>query len=112
MEFSLSELPALFAAEELRSRLKLTSPVRFDYDSEFSDERHAHSHVSFNKDTCRIPAYGPISLGHFIRFILRYFYETEFASLEGWEELRPQLFVRTLPHPPPHELHFDTAVSY
>lgn len=110
--FALSELPSLFAADELRSRFKLTTPIRFDYDAERSDERHAHSHVSFNKESCRVPAYGPLSLGHFFRFVLRYFYETEFADLSDWEELQPRLYYRTLPFPPPHEFHWDTAADY
>jgi hypothetical protein len=109
---ALSELPLLFSADELRWRIKLASPIRFDFDAELSDDRHAHSHVSLNKDSCRIPAYGPISLGHFLRFVLRYFYEEEFSTLNQLEELRPRLYRRTLLHPPPHELHFDTAAEY
>ena len=109
---SLSVLPLLFSANELRSRIKLASPIRFDFDAELSDERHARSHVSLNKETCRLPAYGPVSLGHFFRFILRYFYETEFSSLNEWERLRPRFFRRTLQHPPPHEFHLETALSY
>jgi hypothetical protein len=110
--FSLSELPLLFAADELRARVRLTTPVRFDYDAENSDERHAHSHMSFNKVTCRVPAYGPLSIGHFVRFVLRYFYEAEFTDLAAWEELQPRLYYRTLPYPPPHEFHLDTAADY
>jgi hypothetical protein len=110
--FALSELPSLFGADELKARVKLTSPIRFDYNAERSDERHAHSHVSFNKETCRMPAYGPLSLGHFFRFVLRYFYETEFTDLAAWEEVQPRLYYRTLPYPPPHEFHWDTAAPY
>ena len=109
---ALAELPLLFNADELRFRIKLASPIRFDFDAELADDRHAHSHVSFNKESCRLPAYGPVSLGHFLRFVLRYFYETEFSALNEWEDLKPRLYRRTLPYPPPHELHLETAASY
>lgn len=109
---ALSEVPLLFSAEELRMRIRLASPIRFDFDAELVDSRHAYSHVSINKESCRLPAYGPVSLGHFLRFIVRYFYETEFRSLSEWEELKPKFYRRTLPHPSPHELHLETAVSY
>lgn len=109
---SLSDLPLVFNADELRSRLRLASPIRFDFDADIADARHAHSHVSINKETCRLPAYGPVSLGHFLRFILRYFYETEFENLSEWDDLAPLLYRRTLQHPPPHEFHLDTASSY
>lgn len=112
IDISLSELPLYFSAEELRSRLKLISPIRFDYDAELADERHSPAHFTINKDSCRVPAYGPVSLGHFIRFVLRYFYETEFASKDDWDELKPRLYLRTLHYPPPHELHIETAAEY
>lgn len=111
-DISLSELPLLFSADELRSRIRLASPIRFDFDAELADDRHAHSHVSLNKVSCRLPAYGPVSLGHFLRFVLRYFYETEFSVLNEWEDLKPRLYRRTLPYPPPHELHLETAANY
>lgn len=109
---SLSDVPLLFSADELRSRLRLASPIRFDFDADIADARHAHSHVSINKESFRLPAYGPVSLGHFLRFILRYFYDTQFANLSEWEDLTPRLYQRTLQHPPPHEFHLDTASSY
>lgn len=111
-ELGLSDLALMLGGEELRTRSKLVSPIRFDYDAEFSDQRHAHAHLSINKDSCRVPAYGPVSLGHFFRFILRYFYETDFLGAANWDDIRPRLFVRTLRHPPPHELHVETAASY
>jgi hypothetical protein len=109
---ALSELPLLFSAKELQMRIKLASPIRFDFDAEMVDDRHAYSHVSINKESCRLPAYGPVSFGHFLRFVLRYFYETEFASFDEWAELKPRLYQRTLPYPPPHEFHLETESSY
>ena len=107
---SLAELPYLFSAEELRTRLRLATPIRFDFDAEFTDGHHAHSHFSINKESCRVPAYGPVSLGHFLRFVLRYFYETEFVGLGEWDVLKPRFYQRTLCYPSPHELHLESAV--
>lgn len=111
-DFSLSDIPVLFSADEIRSRFKLVSPIRFDFDENFSDERHSNSHVSINKNSFRLPAYGPISLGHFFRFILRYFYEDAFPCAVGLEDLRFRLYARTLPIPSPHEFHLETSSTY
>lgn len=111
-EITLAELPLLFNAEELRKRLKLISPIRFDYDAVQNDDRHAHSHVTLNKDSCRVPAYGPVSFGHFMHFVLRYFYELEYYDFDCWEGIKPRFYTRTLPSPSPHELHFETSINY
>lgn len=109
---ALSELPLLFSAEELLMRFRLASPIRFDFDATFNDDYHAYSHVSINKETCRIPVYGPVSLGHFIRFVLRYFYQRDALYIEDWECVRPKLYNRTLQHPSPYELHLETTVTF
>lgn len=111
-EFSLCDIPSLMSASDLLQETRLASPVRFDFDKEFSDDRHAHSHVSLNKQSCRIPTYGPVSLGHFFRFILRYFYEEQFDADMWWADLRPRLYTRTLDHPSPHEIHIESAVGF
>lgn len=110
--FTLSEIPAMMAASDFLYSARLASAVRFDFDANHSDGRHAHSHVTINKATCRIPAYGPISLGHFFRLILRYFYEEHF-DIDSWSDApRPQLYARTLSHPSPHEIHIESAIGY
>lgn len=110
--YSLAELPTVYSGDELRRQFRLTTPIRFDFDADFADERHDYSHVTLNKESCRLPAYGPVSLGHFFRFILRYFYESEFTGLNDWDELQPRIYRRTLRHPPIHELHLDTAAKH
>lgn len=109
---ALSDIPSMMSASDLLKDARLTSPIRFDFDAEFSDEKHAFSHLTLNKSSCRVPAYGPISLGHFFRFILRYFYEVEFDLGLGWEEFRPKLYSRTLIHPSPHEMHIESAIGF
>ncbi|MGZ5011799.1 MAG: DUF2290 domain-containing protein [Methylobacter sp.] len=108
---SLSEIPSMMSESDLLRDTRLASPIRFDFDVSFTDEKHAHSHVSINKQSCRIPAYGPISLGHFFRFVLRYFYEDHFDADNSWAGLRPRLYSRTLNYPSPHEFHIESAVG-
>ncbi|MCG8911436.1 DUF2290 domain-containing protein [Pseudomonas sp. DP-17] len=110
--YTIDEVLSLQDNKSLRESIKMASPVRFDFDLNFRDEKHEHSHVTINKDSCRVPAYGAISLGHFARFILRYFYETEISIEADLNEVRPTLYRRTLPHEMSHELHFDTSTSY
>lgn len=111
-EISLEEFPLLFNADELRQRIRLGSPLRFDFDAEFGDERHANSHLTVNKASCRVPVFGPVSPGHFLRFVLRYFYESE-IEIDSVEKCsKPRFYNRTLSHPPPHEVYMDTAFNY
>lgn len=109
---SLADIPSLLTDQDLINGARLASPIRFDFDAEFSDERHSHSHLSLNKKTCRIPAYGPVSLGHFLRFVLRYFYEDEFDAGSWWAEVQPKLYKRTLNFPSPHEIHIESAIGF
>jgi hypothetical protein len=108
---SISEIPSLMSAEDLIQNIRLATPIRFDFDANFSDDKHAHSHVTLNKDTCRVPAYGPISLGHFSRFIIRYFYEGQIPDGEDGINLSPTIYKRTL-GTPIHEMHFDTSIGW
>ena len=94
--YALSEIPSMMSVGDLIADARLASPIRFDFDKEFSDDKHTHSHLTVNKQTCRIPAYGPVSLGHFFRFVLRYFYETDFDNGPWLVDVRPRLFTRTL----------------
>lgn len=110
--FALSDIPSMMSSAELLRETRLASPIRFDFDAKFSDEKHAHAHLSINKQSCRIPAYGPVSLGHFFRFILRYFYEDEFDVSPWWSDVRPSLYSRTLGHPRPHEMHLESSVGF
>ena len=64
---------------ELRERLVMNPPLRFDYDVEKSDEFHPNSHLHITKTHCRIPLFAPLNVGHFIRFIFKNFY------LEEWK---------------------------
>ena len=110
--YSLSEIPSMMSAADLLKDARLASPIRFDFDADFSDEKHAYSHLTLNKSSCRVPAYGPVSLGHFFRFVLRYFYDDHLDSDAEISELRPRLYSRTLGQPRPHEMHIESSVGF
>lgn len=57
-----------------KARVRLRSPIRFDFDREGQGPGHPASHIHLTHEECRWPVFGPISLGHFIRFIFRHFY--------------------------------------
>ena len=109
-DYGLTEIPDLLSDKEFKSRLKLVTPIRFDFDLSLQDDIHYHSHVTAGKDSCRIPAFGPLSVGHFLYFVLGYFYQEHFPTDDAFEDLEPTLLGRTLNNPPGHRLFFDTAI--
>ncbi len=62
--------------------LRLVTPVRFDYDRLAQKDGHPACHLTINRHCCRIPVFGPLSLGHFIRFVFRHFYPTQWDNTE------------------------------
>ena len=107
----LAEIPELMSESEMRDEIRLRSPIRFDFDAKFCDDKHAHSHVTLNNSSCRIPAYGPVSLGHFVRFVFRYFYEEVFDNSIWWRDIAPRIYIKTLASPYPHEFHLQSSAS-
>jgi hypothetical protein len=111
-DLGLADIPDLMSPGELIRDVRLASPIRFDFDRHFSDEKHAHSHLTINRASCRVPAFGPVSLGHFMRFIFRYFFEAEFDEPGWWPEVNPKVFAKTLTYPAPHEFHLESSVGF
>ena len=66
--------------------LLLIAPLRFDYDRSAQSDDHAACHLTFNRQSCRVPIFGPLSLGHFIRFVFRHFYPEYWKSSERLRE--------------------------
>jgi hypothetical protein len=88
----LTRLPLLDAMDEYASdlgRLKLRSPIRFDYDLAHAAEEHAAVHATIISPACRWPVVAPLSLGHFVRFVFLRFYPAL------WSVHR---FLREVPH--------------
>jgi hypothetical protein len=74
-----------------RDRLRLRSPIRFDYDPDAAQPGHPHSHMTLCSADCRIPVYGPLSPGHFVRFVFSRFYPAQWESqavLRDWPTWR------------------------
>lgn len=71
---ALDELIELYLEDDWRSRLRLRTPLRFDFDSAAARVMHSASHLHLIASNCRIPVFGPLSLGHFVRFVFRHFY--------------------------------------
>lgn len=70
-------------------RIRLRSPLRFDFDIDAAKTDHPASHLHLNREATRIPVYGPISIGHFARFISRHFYYDvwkKHETLQGWSQ--------------------------
>ena len=55
-------------------RFRTKSPIRFDFDAEAGTSAHPASHMTMLTNDCRLPVYGPLSLGHFVTFVFRNFY--------------------------------------
>lgn len=88
-------------------RIRLRSPLRFDFDIDAARQNHAASHLHLNREAARIPIYGPISIGHFVRFICRNFYQhilEKHQSLQSWS-LR--FWEKSITNSEENEIHFN-----
>lgn len=66
--------------------VRLGGPWRFDFERDPPAD-HAASHCHVAADSCRIPVYGPLSPGHFFRFVFRHFLPEVWAQqgvLRAW----------------------------
>lgn len=73
----LKELPVtevIDAYADARDRFRAKSPIRFDFDAVAVTPTHPASHMTILTNDCRLPVYGPLSLGHFVTFVFRNFY--------------------------------------
>jgi hypothetical protein len=88
-------------------RLRLRSPIRFDYDPDHATEPHSHLHVS--DANVRVPVHSSLSIGHFVQFVLRHFYpeaweDEGLAALTRWPIAHQTRSIRPADE---LELHFD-----
>jgi hypothetical protein len=63
--------------------LRLRSPIRFDFESETRVAKEPESHLHLSSSGARVPVHAPVSLAHFIQFVLRHFYPGFVSALEG-----------------------------
>ncbi len=59
-------------------RLRLRSPIRFDYAPNSNSDPSSHVHVS--GPNVRVPVVSSLSVGHFVQFVLRHFYPATWAD--------------------------------
>lgn len=67
--------------------LRFSTPFRFDYDPSSQTDTHPASHLHVLNEECRWPVFGPISVGHFVRFVFRHFYPkvwSQYDVLRNW----------------------------
>jgi hypothetical protein len=87
--------------------VKLRGPLRFDFDPGPASPEHAASHLTMITNECRVPAIGPLSLGHFVRFVFRRFYPHMWnvhPFLRNWSQISSR---RTITADEEPALHFN-----
>lgn len=103
---TLGEVIEMFRAGTV-DEVELLSPIRFDFDPASAKPGHPVSHMTLLRPSARIAAAGPVSLGHFIRFVFRHFYPRLWGAhrfLREWEQLGD---IRTISTDEERELHLN-----
>ena len=97
----------MLTADDCMRRIRLESPIRFDFDEAASRRGHAASHVTLSRDCCRIPVFGPLSAGHFLRAIFEQFYPDWWRDHKAIREWPMTWFPRSLADDERLGLHFE-----
>lgn len=77
-------------------RFRARSPIRFDFNADSMQLEHPASHMTMLTNECRMPVYGPVSLGHFIDFVFRNFYSDIWQQHEFIREWPTSIEQRTI----------------
>lgn len=85
--------------------VRLRCPLRFDYDPDSASREHSASHFTLLWDHCRCPTIGPLSLGHFVRFVFRSFYPELWGMHSFLREWPQETLQRTISLDDEHLLH-------
>lgn len=67
------------------SQLVMRAPLRFDYAPGDARDDHAASHVHIAHPDSRVPVFGPMSVGHFVRFVFSNFYRDWIELCDGFD---------------------------
>lgn len=89
------------------SRLIMRGPIRFDYAPEHARDGHAASHAHIAHPECRVPVFGPLSFGHFIRFVFANHYPSWLDQCAGFEAIPDRKYSRELLPAHRSVLHFE-----
>ena len=106
--FHISEMFDVLRTEELLVRTKMVTPIRFDYNKYLSDKSHPNCHMTIGKNSCRLPVFGPLSVGHFITFIVEHFYTDE-ANYFLEDLPTPYYWKHSFSPSRPHQLFLETT---
>jgi hypothetical protein len=96
---------------EILNRLRLETPIRFEFDPEAAKIGHPASHLHLSKDSCRIPVYAPLSLGRFVRFVFGHFYPLDFQNHEFLKEWQCREVNRCIESLDTEELHLTCVTE-
>lgn len=104
VHFTIEDLLDLIDGKELRNRIRLEGPLRFDYDHDSGTDEHAASHLTISRSSCRVPVSAPLSVGHFVKFLFSHFYPEQWAnnhklrnwSCSSWDSCLPDIDVDQL----------------
>ena len=105
--FTLSELIDVYF-EEGTDRVRLRTPVRFDYDPTAHSQHHPASHMTIQWSHSRIPVKSPLSLGHFIQFVFHNFYPWLWNAHSFLNEWPRDELQTTITAEERHMLHFSS----
>lgn len=95
-EYTILDLFEVLSDQELHARTQMVTYFRFDFDRDFTDNRHAYSHFTFGNSECRVPVFGPISLANFFDFIADHFLCRKYA-ISRRNSIGQRVYDRTLP---------------
>lgn len=87
--------------------LLLVTPLRFDFDPDLQAEDHAASHLTLCGSGCRIPVFGALSLGHFVRTVFRHFYAEIWRSEQDLREWTVRQLPRVITVEEQRQLHIE-----
>jgi hypothetical protein len=93
---------------EMPVRFYNRSPIRFDFDPDRKTVLHSASHFHVNESSCRLPVFGPISIGHFVRFVFKSFYPDWWSEYEELRKWPITFYETTIDSQNIQELHFSS----
>jgi hypothetical protein len=86
------------------SRLRLRSPIRFDYAPKAHGPTEPASHAHIGGAEARIPVHAPLSFGQFLHFVIKHYYPEYSALIEA---LPMRFLDRTITFAEECSLHFN-----
>jgi hypothetical protein len=106
-ELSCALLEQDIYVDTCESRLLMRAPLRFDYAPEQARDDHSACHVHVAHPDCRIPVFGPVSVGHFVRFVFGNYYRDWLDECGDFAEIPNRFYGRELVDAHRGVLHLD-----